>query len=234
MMPRWDCVFVDVDTQHDFLDTTGALYVPASNEIVPNLRRLVAAAAACRVPILSSADNHPPNDPEFRRFPPHCVRGTSGQAKLRQTLLDNRTVFEPADRITDPASLLEIYAQIVFHKTTFDVFSNPNFERLIDAIDVGRYVVFGVATDYCVRAAVLGLRRRGRQVMLVGDAIRAVAARTEAEACREFHAAGVIWTTTDHVVDMVGRAAKDAAGADSAFEASRRDGGRPAPDPGTS
>jgi nicotinamidase-related amidase len=61
-----------------------------------------------------------------------------------------------------------------------------------------------VATDYCIRAVALGLLARSRQVLLVSDAIRAVAADTEAKACRELSAAGVIWTSTEHVVDMLG------------------------------
>ena len=31
-------VFVDIDTQRDFLEPTGALYVAGSTEILPNLR----------------------------------------------------------------------------------------------------------------------------------------------------------------------------------------------------
>ena len=39
-MPDAPSVFVDIDTQRDFLEPTGALYVPGSTEIVPRLAKL--------------------------------------------------------------------------------------------------------------------------------------------------------------------------------------------------
>ena len=43
-------VFVDIDTQRDFLEESGALYVPGSRAIVPNLERLSRLAAARYAP----------------------------------------------------------------------------------------------------------------------------------------------------------------------------------------
>ena len=63
-----------------------------------------------------------------------------------------------------------------------------------------RYVVYGVATEYCVRAAVLGLLRRGRSVALVEDAIRAVDPAQGEAALREMQAAGARLVLTDQVV----------------------------------
>ena len=206
-MSRFEYVFVDIDTQHDFMDPGGKLYVPGAEEIVPNLRRLVSTASACRIPLLSSADNHAPDDPEFRQFPPHCVRGTAGQRKLKETLLDHRLVVEPHDVISNPAALLSLHDQVVFHKATFDVFSNPNFARLIDAIEVDRFIVFGVASDYCVRAAALGLLHRDGRVAIVSDAVRAVSRETEAQAREVLRAAGADWWTTEQVIERAGRPA---------------------------
>jgi nicotinamidase/pyrazinamidase len=203
-MSRFDYVFVDIDTQHDFMDPDGKLYVPGAEEIVPRLKRLLGAAAACHIPVLSSADCHSPDDPEFEQFPPHCIRGTAGQRKLCETLLDHRTIVEPHDMTPNPAALLALHDQIIFHKTTFDVFSNRNFARVIDSIEAERFIVFGVATDYCVRAAALGLLHRDCQVTIVSDAVRAVARETEAEACEALRAAGADWGTTDHIVESVG------------------------------
>jgi nicotinamidase-related amidase len=62
-------VFVDVDTQVDFLDPAGALFVPGSTEIVPNLARLTRFAREHGIPILASADAHTPDDPELTSFP---------------------------------------------------------------------------------------------------------------------------------------------------------------------
>ena len=78
-------VFFDVDTQVDFILPTGALYVPGAEQIVPNLKKLMDYARANRIPVLSSADAHPPDDKSFAQWPPHCVVGTEG-AELHETI----------------------------------------------------------------------------------------------------------------------------------------------------
>jgi nicotinamidase-related amidase len=66
-------------------------------------------------------------------------------------------------------------------KKHFDVFSNPNTERLLDLLGPEEIVIFGVATDVCDDAAIRGLRDRGRTVVFVEDAARGLdAARTAA------------------------------------------------------
>ena len=39
----------------------------------------------------------------------------------------------------------------------------PNLARLLDRLDAGRYVVYGVVTEICVLHAVRGLLRAGRR-----------------------------------------------------------------------
>ena len=48
------------------------------------------------------------------------------------------------------------------------------FATLLERLNAGHYVVFGVATEYCVKAAVQGLLRLGRPISVVGDAIRGI------------------------------------------------------------
>ncbi len=57
-------VFVDIDTQRDFLDPAGVLFIPGSEAIVPNLARLTARrgseASPCwrpPAPMLSATPN---------------------------------------------------------------------------------------------------------------------------------------------------------------------------------
>src|ERR1700722_13096247 len=132
-------VFVDVDTQIDFLFPAGALYVPGAERLLPAIARLNHFAAAQGIPLISTTDAHSENDPEFRQWPPHCVVGTTGQLKPAETLLADRA------------------KQIIVEKQMLDVFANPDFPALLDHLGAERYVVYGVATDYCVRCAVTGL-----------------------------------------------------------------------------
>ena len=159
-MAKYPWVYVDVDTQFDFMNPRGALYIKGAEKLVPILQRLFERALAKNIPVISSADCHEPDDPEFEKFPPHCVRDTEGQKKLSCTLLANRCIVEPTDDLEDPLELLGKHQQLVFRKKALDLFSNPNARRLFERLDCGRCVVFGVATDYCVAAAVKGSFQR--------------------------------------------------------------------------
>ncbi len=193
-------ILVDIDTQRDFMQPGGALYMSGAERIVPNLVRLFEYACAASIPVLSSADCHAVGDPEFEAFPPHCVAGTPGQEKLEETLLETRRVVGPDERLDRPEDLFRTYPQVVFSKTTLDLWANPNAARVIEVLDVEEYRVFGVATDYCVRIAALGLLDRGQQVSVVGDAIWAVAEGPGRAAIEEMQAAGARWVTTDQIV----------------------------------
>ena len=59
-------VFVDVDSQLDFLYPSGALYVPHAERIVPAIARLNRFAAARGIPVISTTDAHTEDDPEFK------------------------------------------------------------------------------------------------------------------------------------------------------------------------
>jgi nicotinamidase/pyrazinamidase len=162
-------VFVDIDTQIDFLFPAGALYVPGAERLLPAIARLNHFAAAENIPLISTADAHSEDDPEFRHWPPHCVAGTVGQRKPSETL---------------------VAAQIIVEKQQLDVFSNPDFPALLDSLAADRYVVYGVATDYCVRCAITGLLATGKPVALVADAIAAVNPEDGARIIGEFTARG--------------------------------------------
>jgi nicotinamidase/pyrazinamidase len=192
--------FLDVDTQRDFMLSAGALYVPGAERIIPKLRRLFDFARKNDISILSSVDAHVPDDPEFKQFPPHCVQGTEGQRKIDDTLFPRPLVLpnKPIDR-----NLLDIvrkHQQIIVEKQTLDFFSNPVSERLLRVLPP-HAIVFGVATEYCVKMACLGLRRMGVRTALVSDAIRALAPKTEKEALEEMRRAGVELIALDTLLE---------------------------------
>lgn len=158
-------VFVDVDTQLDFLFPAGALYVPGAERLLDKLARLNRHAVANRIPLLSTMDAHTENDVEFHAWPPHCVAGTVGQRKPECTLMAGRAVMPVSAR--EPAKA----EQVLVEKVTTDCFTNPMLEKLLDELRADEAVVYGVVTEICVANAVRGLLRTGRRVTLVQDAV---------------------------------------------------------------
>ena len=197
-------VFLDIDTQFDFMDPRGKLYVPGAREIVGALERLFAFAAHHKIPVLSSADDHLPDDPEFAQFGPHCVRGTPGQRKLPITLLSNRVTIRPEDALPHGAArLMADYDQLIFYKPGLNVFENPHFASLVDEVQVAEFIVFGVATDYCVLLEAGELLDRGQQVTIVRDAIAAITPEGGDQAFQTLSALGAKWIAAAEIVGLV-------------------------------
>jgi nicotinamidase/pyrazinamidase len=164
-------LFWDVDTQVDFMDPGGKLYVPGAEKIIPNIQRLNQWAASHQILVVSSTDAHQPSDPEFRDYPPHCLAGTPGQQKVPGTMLPKHLVV-PNRKSELPADL-ESYQQIIVEKQALDVFTNPNIEALLGKLGKDREIIlYGVVTEICVDRAARGLMLRGYKVNVAEDAIR--------------------------------------------------------------
>ena len=192
-------VFLDVDTQVDFMKPTGALYVPGAEGIVPNLARLAEYARERRVAWISSADAHPPDDPSFAQWPAHCVVGTSGQRRIPETTWPSAVIVPNRPEAFHPPPDWDRQFVLEMEKQDYSVAANPNFDAVLAALGPSRFVVFGVATDYCVKESALALRRLQLPVDLVVDAIRAITEDGGRRAIEEMLAAGVRLVTTDEV-----------------------------------
>ena len=191
-------VFVDIDTQFDFMDSRGNLYVPDAEDIVDNIKKLFDYAKKYKIKILSSTDAHMVDDPEFNLFPAHCVKGTPGNQKIEaSTCNDNITIENREQEITE--SIMD-HDQIIVESQTFDIFESTNTDKIVKKLDAQNFVVFGVATDYCVKAAVLGLLKRGYNVSLVADATTAITIKGEEQSLNEMKDAGAVYTTTKDVI----------------------------------
>jgi nicotinamidase/pyrazinamidase len=149
-----DVIFWDVDTQVDFMEPTGKLYVPGAENLKPNLKYLTELGAA-KAWLCGSVDAHLPDDPEFADWPEHCVYGTSGQLKVSETLMKG-TLFVPSIKLTD-AQLAEVSAydgQIIFEKQDNDVRMNRNVRRFLERVKPSLVVIYGVVSEICVDKAV--------------------------------------------------------------------------------
>jgi nicotinamidase/pyrazinamidase len=196
----------DVDTQVDFMLPEGKLYVPGAEETAPAMERLVEAVRAKGLVHVASADDHEltddeiSDDPDFTRtYPPHCLRGTRGARKIPETELEDPV---PITLTAFPERYLE-GREFLLLKKSFDVFTNPNTDRLLEKLDPDEIVLFGVATDVCDDAAIRGFLERGRKVRFVEDAAKGLEESRVAACTATWREAGVEFTTVDEVVSIL-------------------------------
>lgn len=145
-------VFLDIDTQLDFVAPAGALYGRGGETVIPQVARLNRWAVEHGIALISTADEHAENDPEFALWPPHCVGGTLGQRKPSETLV----------------------GQTVLTKQSVDCFTIPDLPERLAELGAKRAVVYGVFTEICVKFALFGLLEHGLAVTLATDAARSL------------------------------------------------------------
>ena len=195
-----DYIFWEVDVQRDFMLPGGNLYVPGAEKLLPNIRRLTDAARQGKVFLVSHGCFHTPNDPEFKTFPPHCVKGTAG-AELVPEAVTDKVARVPNDSSSMlPQDLSEVQ-QVLLEKQTLNIFESKHADELVKRLgNHAEFVVFGVVTEYCVSFAAKGLLERGRRVALVQDAIETLKKDDGESTLAELTRLGARLTTTEEVL----------------------------------
>lgn len=152
-----------VDVQNDFLPG-GSLAVLRGDEVVQVLNRYLQIFVAHRLPVYATRDWHPRQHCSFRAqggpWPPHCVADSSG-AQFAATLQLPRTAV-----IISKATSEE--------QDAYSGFEGTDLDNQLRKANISRLYIGGLATDYCVLNTVRDALRLGYQVLLLGDAIRAV------------------------------------------------------------
>lgn len=193
-------IFMDIDTQYDFMCRHGRLSVPHAEDIIPNLKKITEFAKRYSILTITSVDTHSRNDPEFKQFPPHCIIGTEGHRKIPETCIDNAIILSHKGRLDEKTLIKKVcdVSSIILAKNKLSVFINPHTEILLrDAIKV---YLYGVATEYCVREAALGLRNLGIRTVIIKDAIKAVSYHAGRKALKELREKGVEFITINELI----------------------------------
>lgn len=200
-----DFIFWEVDMQRDFVLPGGRLYVPGAEKLLPNTRRLTDAARHGQVFLVSSGDFHAPDDPEFKVFPPHCVKGTPGSELVPEAITEKvaRIANEDSAKLPDDLSK---YQQVLLEKQTLNVFDTRHADDLVQRLGKEpEFAVFGVVTEYCVSCAVKGLLERGRRVAVVQDAIETLKPDEGEKTLAEWQRLGARLATTDQALAALAR-----------------------------
>lgn len=179
------------------------LPVPGAGGIKPNLKILTNLHAQHKIPRIATMDSHDPQDPEFASFKAisdeHCVnRNPIDWKKIPETTTTGEIKYVAASPKRNDLpntfklkSLFEKGRTVVLEKNTYSVFqhrvgatpetakfnentkANLLIERL-KSLGLKTAIVYGVATDFCVKLAVDGLKQAGIRPIVVNDAIKGV------------------------------------------------------------
>lgn len=179
-----------VDVQNDFCEG-GALAVAGSGAVVPVINRV----AHHFKHIVLTRDWHPEDHTSFSEkpefvdgsWPPHCVQHTPGASFHKDLVFPCKV--DIVSKGTDP------------DREAYSGFDNTGLEQTLRDKGIGRIVVCGLATDYCVKATALAGIEAGFEVVLVEDACRGVdnPHGTVADAVRAMQDAGVVLTRSGEI-----------------------------------
>ena len=198
-----DYILWEVDVQADFMLPGGKLYVPGAEKLLPNIRKLTDAARRDEVFLVSHGCFHAANDPEFKQFPPHCLKGTAGAELIPEALAKSFIRVKNDVNAKLPEDLSK-YQQIILEKETLDVFESRHADELVERLgNTAEFVVFGVVTEYCVSLAVKGLLKRKRRVAVVRDAIETLAPEVGDKTLTELQRLGATLITTNEALERL-------------------------------
>jgi len=162
-------LFWNVDTQHDFMDKDGTLYVEGAEEIKPTLRKISQFAKDNDISMVHTSDWHYfdseelSDNPDFvNTFPNHCMSGTEGAYLIPETKPRKFDAIINWDQYMSGHMIdnLDRPFDILLRKDKFDfVEGNKNSKKLLKILreEFTDVYVFGVAGNICVNQAVLGL-----------------------------------------------------------------------------
>lgn len=157
-----------VDVQNDFLPA-GALAVPRAAEILPVLREYAARFERRQLPVVNVRDWHPVGHASFRSrggpWAEHCIQFSAGAESPAGLELPPGAVT--VSKGTDAAD------------ESGSAFANPQFEATLHTLRVRRLFVGGLGTEHGVFETVCDARRRGFEVFLLRDAVRALNLRPD-------------------------------------------------------
>jgi nicotinamidase/pyrazinamidase len=192
-----------VDIQGDFtklkngslaVDGTDEAYIKAAEE---NTKKLKEAG----FPIYATQDWHPKNHASFFTnhkgkkafeviklhgkdqvlWPPHCVQKTPGAEILLDKKLFKAVVKKGMDSQYDSYSGFQD-----------DGGKKTDMDKLLKKEKINKVVVYGIATDYCVRATALDAVAAGYKVIMIKNLSRGVAPDTSQKAIDEMKAKGIV------------------------------------------
>ena len=173
-------IFWNVDTQFDFVEPQGKLYVQGAELLKSKWKYLTKFAKETNITVVNTCDWHNPDSNELNEspdfistFPPHCMANTPGAEFVDETKPEDALDIFWNDDLTLQKKIISESRNIIIRKDVFDVFAgNPFTDKILEIINPQRVIIYGVTTNVCVNDAVVGLSNRAKEVLVIEDAIK--------------------------------------------------------------
>jgi ureidoacrylate peracid hydrolase len=166
-----------IDMQRGFLDPGAALEVPPGRDIIPNLRRLIAACRRNGVPVVFTEFVYSPAVPSLRgdpfgpeHLPARPTEPTGFGLPSSNCLIGPEAPQGPnaADTIPELAPRPD---ELVVRGHTYDKFLGTPLDLALRSRDVRCLLVTGILTDVCVNCTLLSAANRDYRVTAVTDGV---------------------------------------------------------------
>ena len=198
-----DIGIIVVDVQGDFTTwKNGSLAVKGADKAFVNKLRMATESLKKKGhPIYATQDWHPKDHLSFFTnhegkkpfdtmqadgethvlWPPHCIQDTEGAKILLDDKLFTAVVKKGKDRNFDSYSGFRD-----------DGGAKTEMDQILKKAGVKEVIVYGIATDYCVKATAIDAVKAGYKVTVIEDLSATIAPDTAAKAVKEMREAGVI------------------------------------------
>ena len=195
-----------VDMQGDFTTyKNGSLAVAGTDEAFVNkVQKVTQELSAQGYPIFGTQDWHPADHISFFSnhsgkkpfeaiqiegrtqvlWPPHCVQGTENARVLTDNNLFLAIVKKGKDKKYDSYSGFQD-----------DGGAKTEMNQILQKNGIKELIVYGIATDYCVKATAIDAAAAGFKVTVIEGLSKGVAPDTTAKALEEMKAKGIIVKT---------------------------------------
>src|SRR5574341_904218 len=148
------CALLVCDMLHDFVKKGATLEVPEARTIVNTINKEINKARKKHIPVIYCCDAHKNNDPEFRLWPPHAVKGTEG-AKVIKQLKPHKNDYEVA-------------------KTSYSCFYKTALDKLLKKLSITHLIITGVVTNICVLYTAADAYMRGYRITIPQNCVAAL------------------------------------------------------------
>lgn len=154
-----------IDMLNDFVLKGAPLEVPRAQEIIPRIKEELEKARGAKIPIIYICDAHRRDDPEFKVWPVHAVKGTKGAQIIKE--------LEPHKN------------DYIILKTTYSGFYRTRLEGLLKKLRIEELIVTGILTNICVLYTAVDALMRGYQVIIPEGCVAGINSDDERFALRQ-------------------------------------------------